>query len=360
MRGRLAALLTFWLLWLLPAQPCLADELLAVRLRAYGGVVTKLMAERAALLEAELAAYDVAVRRLAELPELRFVGGIGENLPDYVPDPDALARAVFSREVVSRDICGGKAGKKVRVAVKVVGVDAGMRKKVVQGLREKGLLELYAMAIPRQRQLLELYDRASAGLLGRNAAGAGKGRPVESRVRLEGIKLARICDEMAALDMFAKQLDGFSDTFKHPEEAMRSLQRASELAPENALILAGFGEACLLMDRADLAEGAVEKALALAPDFARAHDLKGILLLRSQLPALASSSFKRAVELSPANADYLVHRGSAYLVQEEAAKACDDFRQACVLGDCSEYEWAMGNGLCASSAEAMDGGGRAN
>ena len=356
MRGWFPALLIFLTLWLLPVPAALpaplADELLAVRSKPYSGAVTRFMAEQAAFLDAELTAYDVAVRRLAELPELLFVGGINEELPVYVPDPDALARAVFSHEVVNRDFGAGKDKTEVRVAIRLIGVDDGMREKVVEALRKKGLLELYSMAVIRQRQLLGLYGEASAGLLGRNVAARGKSWLAHGRLRLKVAKLARICDEMAALGIFLKQLDGFSDTFKQPEEAMRSLQNATELAPGNALILAGFGEACLFMDRAAPAREAVEKALVIAPDFARAHDLMGILLLRSQLPSLAASSFSRAVELSPANPDYLIHRGSAYLVQEEADKACEDFLRACVLGNCAEYEWAVGSGLCVPQPEA--------
>lgn len=359
MRGLLTALLIFLALWLSPAHASPSSsstsELLVSRARPYGGAVTKFMAERAALLDAELTVYDVAVRRLAELPELRFVGGIGEELPTYVPDPEALVRIIFPIEFVSRDFGAEKDTTAVQVNIKAACADAGLREKVIPALREKGRMELVALAIPRQRQLLELYDETSAGLLSQKAGTANKSRLAESKRRDKFAKLVSICNEMAALDIFLKQLDDFSDTFKQPEEAMRSLQNATELAPDNALILAGFGEACLLMDRAVPARDAVEKALSLEPEFARAHDLKGILLLRSQLPSLAAASFSRAVELSPANPDYLVHRGSAYLVQEEADKACEDFLRACVIGGCAEYEWAIGSGLCVPRPEDKPG-----
>ena len=56
--------------------------------------------------------------------------------------------------------------------------------------------------------------------------------------------------------------------------------------------------------------------------------------------------FTKALELNPVYADAFSDRGVAYYYNDQFYKACSDWKRACELGLCANYEWAKINGVC--------------
>jgi tetratricopeptide (TPR) repeat protein len=179
-------------------------------------------------------------------------------------------------------------------------------------------------------------------------------RPFDQGGQEQAHLLQNVVNEMSALEIFAAVVPQYGKRWEDPANAELALARALRLAPENHLLLTAAAESELQMDRPVKALELVSQALARAPEYAKAHDIKGTVLLRQRLPSLAVESFSRAGVLSPRNPDYLRHRASAYLVLEEQALMCADLKDACGLGECGELKWAQGAGLCAEGAVPED------
>lgn len=308
-----------------------------VQRRAFRGLVRRDMAEHAASVAAEVAAYDQAVRILAKDPDVRFAldsGKIGKTGPLSL---DGLARMVFSTRVTAIGVEGFPPDMRAVVYVRLE-LPASLRASVVEALRRHDLLELYGRVHAALRGLSERYDRLAEPLLPL--------RPIEDGGKEALFTLQSVVNEMTALERFLKLIRNYDQRWDNPQKVREELLRAETLAPENPLILTGLSEAFLQLDRPVAALDYVGRALRSAPDYARAHDIKGAALLRQRLPALAAESFGRAIAIAPDNPVYYVHRASAWLVLEEEAAMCSDFKRACGLEDCEGLRWAKGAGRC--------------
>jgi tetratricopeptide (TPR) repeat protein len=335
----LATLCIFFLaspLFPLPAlcAPATQEGAVITERRYFRGFVRRDMAERAARLAADLAAWDQAARALAKEPDLHFI-----NPDSSLALPlDALARMTFSIRLEALGVEGFPPHQQTIVKVSLL-PPQNLRASLVDALARLDLLELYAQALARQRSLLERYDQLAARLLPLNPATDGGQEEMH--------RLQSIINELIALDLYLELLPGYNHNWAAPEAAKPQLLRAERLAPNNPLILLALAEVFLQTDRPVIALEYVERALKQAPDFARGHDAKGAILLRKRLPTLAAESFGRAIALAPRNPVYHMHRGSAYLVLEQENAMCLDFKSACGLGDCEGLQWAKSVGRCA-------------
>lgn len=305
--------------------------------RDFRGLVHRDMAERAARTAAELAAMEQAQRILAKDPDLRFAtaadaGGASVPLP-----LDGLARMLFATPQTASGMRGFPPDVHAVVHVRLVPPE-NPRKQLHDALPRQDLLELYAQALAVQRSLVARYDAAAEFLLALHP-GDGGGKEQAHILR-------SIVNEMIAMDIFTSTLPLSEQHWNAPQRAQAKLQKAHALAPGNPLILTSLAKAYLQLDRAPAAMEHVGQALRVNPEFAHAHDVKGAVLLRQRLPALAAESFGRAISLSPRNAAYRVHRAAAYLVLENEAGMCADFQSACALGDCEGFQWAKSAGKC--------------
>ena len=337
---RLAAglLCIFFALFIFPLPGQCAPEAQAeshiTERRAFRGFVRRDMAERAAKLAAELAAWEQAARLLAREPDLRFI-----NADSSLSVPlDGLARTIFSTRLEAFGVEGFPPHQQAIVRMSLLPPE-NFRTALLDALARPDLLELYAKTLARQRILLEHYDRLATRILPLN--------PVNEGGQEEMHRLQAVINELIALDMYLALLPDYSHSWRDSEKARLRLLQAERLARNSPLILTALAEVFLHTDRPVPALDYVERALRQAPDFARAHNVKGAILLRKRLPSLAAESFGRAIALAPRNPVYYMHRGSAYLVLEEESAMCRDFKSACGLGDCEGLQWAKGAGRCA-------------
>ncbi|MDR2488549.1 MAG: hypothetical protein LBD42_03535 [Desulfovibrio sp.] len=305
--------------------------------RGFSGLVQRHMAERAARTAAELAAMDHAIRLLAKEPDIQFANDDKAATVPVSPLLDGLARMLFATPLTASGMQGFPPDIHAVVHVKLVAPEY-FRKKLHTAMLSQDIVELYGQILAVQRSLLARYDAVADILLPL--------RPLDKGGREEAHVLQSIMNEMAALDIFISILPMYEQHWKFPLKAQAELQKAHSLAPKNPLILVSLAEVLLQLDRAPAAMERVGEALRINSQFARAHDVKGAILLRQRLPALAAESFGRAIALSPHNPAYLVHRASAHLVLENEADMCADFQRACAFNDCEGLQWAKNTGKC--------------
>ncbi|MDL2290993.1 hypothetical protein LJC09_02695 [Desulfovibrio sp. OttesenSCG-928-F20] len=322
-----------------PPAPLIFEER-----REFQGYVRRGMAEVAARLAAQSAAYGQAELLLARDEDLRFAdrsgsGGLAAPLP-----LDGLAHMIFSTQVAALGVEGFPPRLQAVVQVRLTPPD-NQRAALLEALGQPGKLELYAQILQEQRRLLVRYDQLAEDLLPR--------RPNEHGGQEEGHHIQGVVNEMLALDILLSLLPGYDDRWKQPERATIDLARAGTLASSNPLVLTALAEAELQMDRPVRALEFASRALERSPAFARAHDLKGTILLRQHLPVLAEESFTRAIELVPKNPVYFTHRAAARLVLEHLPDMCADFQSACGLGDCEGLQWGRHSGVCPNEGGAQ-------
>lgn len=323
-----------------------ADLEFTVR-RPFGGQVRRDMAERALRIAAEQEAMDRAVLLLAReksflpgaLPGAKSGAPRAGQTPGGLADfpLDGLARLVFTTKTLGVDLEGFPPSVQTAARLRLE-APRDMRAALQKALERPDLMEIHSRALAEGRRLLAAYDALAVKLLTRNPATDGG--------MLELHKLQRISHEMSAMEIFTGLLPQLGAQWDDPEAARRELTRAMNLAPGNALIKTALAEALLQLDRPVPALEQAGEAVKSAPDYARAHDVRGTILLRQRLFSLAVESFGRAVALSPHNAAYLTHRAAAYLVLGDEQGMCADFISACGMGDCEGLEWARGAGKC--------------
>ena len=305
--------------------------------RDFRGFVHRHMAERTARTVAEIAGMDHAIRLLANEPDLQFAHGVDGDGAPTPPPLDGLARMLFSTPLAASGIQGFPPNVKAVVHVRLIPPD-DLRKRMHAALLRPDLLEIHGQVVNTQRSLVAQYDSLAGHILSLH--------PMDGGGKEEAHVLQSIVNEMIAMDMYISLLPLYEQNWDAPRKAQTELEKAHVLAPRNPLILTSLAEVLLQLDRAPAAMERVGDALRFSPDFARAHDVKGAVLLRQRLPALAAESFAKAIALSPRNAAYRVHRGSALLVLEDETGMCAEFQSACTLGNCEGFQWAKSVGKC--------------
>jgi tetratricopeptide (TPR) repeat protein len=171
-------------------------------------------------------------------------------------------------------------------------------------------------------------------------------RPIRDGGMGQYHQLEQVVNELSALEQFLALLPRYEGQWRDPEQTRADLDKLLTIAPNNAIVLTALSEVLLQLDRPMQALEMVGKALRLEPNYARAHDVRGTTLLRQNLPALAVEAFNKAIDLSNCNRAYVMHRASAYLMLNNDAAMCEDFRRACIRGDCEVLRWARGMGKC--------------
>lgn len=310
--------------------------------RPFWGGITHGMAARAAKAAARQAAMQSVARELVARPDVQFIGKAGSTpIPQ---DPLALAYATAHLREIDSQSLGRPLDARVALRVALVPPgDQDLRKALLQPAK----LDLYGRAAARETALLAEYDAAV------RLAEEKKDAPKGTR---QGNATAGVAPSPAALMALAKALEGvdlylaalssFSGTWQEPQKTTGTMQRILSLDPDSALAANAYGESCLLLGRPQEALEAQSRALRLDPGFARAFHARGAANLALGLPALAVADFSEAIRLSPYTAMYRRDRAAAWLVREETGPMCRDFRDACALGDCSGYQWALTQGRC--------------
>jgi tetratricopeptide (TPR) repeat protein len=328
-RARISAGL-FLLLALLLVPPAAAADLF-LQARPFRGLVRRDTAEKMAVAAARQMAMQAAMRLLVKEPDFSFEAG-GAPLP-----LEGLADRIYATEVVALEVQGFPPHMQAAAEVRLI-PPKGLRKTLIEALRDPKSLELSALLLARRAELIAGCDLLAERILPLNPH-AGEGREDSSRLQ----SLAR---NLEALEVYDQALRLHGSGWQRPEQALEALARANDMAPDDPLILLALAEVSLRLDRPAEAMEYAARAETLAPELPQAHDLTGTILLRQGLPALAADAFSRAVSLAPGKAGYLIHRASAHLILEQAEAFCADSRAACALGDCEGYQWARASEKC--------------
>ena len=305
--------------------------------RSFRGSITHGMAALAAKAAARQAAMQAVARELVARPDVQFIGKAGSTpIPQ---DPLALAYATARLRVLDTQTMGRPLDARVAVRVSLTPPDDQALR---QALLLPGGLDLYGRAAAREAALLAAYDSTVQQLPEKKSTASSQQPPSAP----SAATIMALANALEGMDIYLAALPSFSGAWQNPEKINRVMQQVLSLDPDNALAANAYGESCLLLGRPQEAQEAQSKALRLEPEFARAFHARGAANLALGLPALAVADFSEAIRFSPHTALYRRDRAAAWLVREETAPMCQDFRDACALGDCSGYQWALAQGKC--------------
>ncbi len=158
--------------------------------------------------------------------------------------------------------------------------------------------------------------------------------------------LMNISRHLEALWLYDLALGHFKETWSNPTLVQQTLKDALILAPSMSALWAAIGEVQIQLDQPQTALQNLNHALALFPERARTYYVRGLGHLRLQQPALAMTDLNTALSYKPQMVAWLRARGSIALVLEDYATMCEDFEQACTLGDCEGLVHARERDFC--------------
>lgn len=316
--------------------------------RDFRGLVRRDMAFTAAELAAEITAYEHAVRLLGKEPDLHFaISPPSSKSP--LPKPqnavytsgrlplEGIAGLMYAVRTEGKTTEGFPPNITAVVHARLL-MPENLRKALQEILARPEMVRIYNALLVNKRALLQRYDLLAAPLLPLRPSDEG-GMDLQ-------YELQSVCNEISGLKIYEALLPTYELHWKNPEAAYTKLESAEKLAPKNPLVLTAIAEALLQLDRPLPALERVTEALKLSAELPRAHDVRGAILLRQRLPVLAAESFTKAIELSPDISAYYMHRASAYLILEQEADMCQDFKTACGMGECEGLQWALDTGKC--------------
>ncbi|MDR1360549.1 MAG: tetratricopeptide repeat protein [Deltaproteobacteria bacterium] len=333
----LLALGLFLLLALFPLPSAAAEDLF-LQDRPFRGLVRRDAAEKIAAAAARQMAVQAAMRLMVRAPGLRFAFS-GPPLP-----LEGLADEIYATETVALGLEGFPPNMRATAAVRLIPPQS-LREALIRALRDPESLELRALLLARRAELIAGCDLLAGRLLSLNPH-AGEGDP-------DSALLLSLIRNLEALDIYDQALRRHGAGWRRPDEALKALGRAGDLAPDDPLILLALAGVLLRLDQPAESREYAAKAGTLAPDLPQAQDLLGTILLRQGLPVLAADAFSRAVELAPGKPAYLTHRAFAHLILEQTEAFCADFRAACALGDCEGYSWARAARKCPGNGTGL-------
>ena len=208
------------------------------------------------------------------------------------------------------------------------------------------LVDFYALVAERRQEIV-----VEALRLAKDAGAALAQHGVEAEVP-QSSRIQHLARSLEALDLFVQCLPFFNGTWAEPALVIRNMEQATRLAdampmpmPMPMLWLA-LGEALLQSGRSQAALGALNRAVSLSPEWARARHSRGLVYLNLNNASLAEQDFNSALRLNAENPEYWQSRGVLRLLLGEESSMCDDFRRACGLGRCAALESARTSGMC--------------
>ncbi len=131
-----------------------------------------------------------------------------------------------------------------------------------------------------------------------------------------------------------------SEARGHADAGRRSLRRGAspdprdpmQLEPAGSVVRSGLARRLLREGRTEQALQELDRIVALHPELATPHYLRGVALVRLSRAAEAEREFRRALELDPLMAEAHLALGQLYLAQpQEAARAYAHFTAAAAL-----------------------------
>ena len=107
------------------------------------------------------------------------------------------------------------------------------------------------------------------------------------------------------------------------------------------------GSAYLNKGEYDQAISDFNNALKINPHLATGYSKRGVAYYKKGKYDLALSDYNKSIEIDPNDAFAYTNRGFLYMIKlDKKGKACSDWKRACKLGKCSNYNSAKKKGDC--------------
>lgn len=314
----------------LPASPHAAEATVIV---PFGGDVTRDDAQTVAATAARIEALRLSTASLNRDSAALFSAETPERLL-------SLTAATFEAHNTATSVVGYPPEVGVAVNVRTTPRGGDAAKALRAALRSPETLELREGILRRTRDTLqEARQLALDAARHRQKAGTEAESPYDRRFAA----LARTLRSLESLEQSLTHLDG---VWAHPADVASDMRRVVEASPEIALGWSFLGEALLQLDRPQDAAEALDTALSLPDAPTRARLARGIANLRLDLTSLAVEDLSRVIRETPRHAPAWRARGAAHMMRREYGPMCEDFTQACNLGDCEGLASARDAGHC--------------
>jgi len=134
---------------------------------------------------------------------------------------------------------------------------------------------------------------------------------------------------------------------KELDYAISDYTKAIEINPEDYLSCNNRGKLYSQMGKHDQAIKDFDRAIKINPAFAKAYNNKGSHYSSKGQYDLAIEYYTIAIEIDPKYATAYYNRGFVNFVKlGNTSEGCTDWKMACELGQCRNYEIAKQQNLC--------------
>lgn len=131
------------------------------------------------------------------------------------------------------------------------------------------------------------------------------------------------------------------------DKAISDFTKALEINENYAKAYSSRGITYFNKAKYDQAISDFKKAIEINPSDAKSYYNRGNVYSEKGLYDQAISDFNEAIDINPNYAEAYDNRGFAYFVNlENKAKGCEDFKKACELGECRNYNILYKRGDC--------------
>lgn len=221
---------------------------------------------------------------------------------------------------------------------------------IAEALKEKDDLETISLALTLRDEALKKLTTKTAPLFpdprdrtGQPFSGESKKQAQQWLSKQELRMLtARLEGVEKALNLLACNNTSLWADLKTTISKLRS---ATENDPDNPVLLYLLGRALIREKPQATAIEAFNKSLDAAPKHAAALYERGLAFFSLHLPEQALEDFSQALSIRKA-ANFLMARGTTYMKLGNMPAMCQDYAEACTLGQCESYQWARSKGYC--------------
>ncbi len=129
---------------------------------------------------------------------------------------------------------------------------------------------------------------------------------------------------------------------KQFEPALKDLNQALALESNHASAYSKRGVIYIQLQQHEAALADLNRALEISPELADAYDHRGKLYFLLKQYEQAVNDWTQAIRFDPKRIEAYNNRGTvAMLIWGRKAEACSDWKKACELGDCQNYQLAV-------------------
>jgi tetratricopeptide (TPR) repeat protein len=131
------------------------------------------------------------------------------------------------------------------------------------------------------------------------------------------------------------------------DDGITEFSKAIASEPDYFVAYIQRGNAYLNKDELDEAVTDFNQSLKLNPHLATVYGKRGVAYYKQGSYDLALSDYNKALEINPDDVFAYTNRGFLYMIKlDKKGKACSDWKRACELGWCSNYNNAKKKGDC--------------